>query len=74
MGIPASRGFSSRGFATRRVFRGSNSNVLMGSGEPVKFAKRVVKPDTSIKRMIFCNLWVQNDKYDCNLLNFMGSK
>ena len=20
------------------------------------------------------NLWVQNDEYDCNLLNFMGSK
>ena len=28
----------------------------------------------NIKSMIFCNLWVQNDKYDCNVLNFMGSK
>ena len=46
----------------------------MGSEEPITFSKRVVKPDKSIKSMNFCNVWVQNDKYDCNLLDFMGSK
>ena len=46
----------------------------MGSREPIKFGKRILKPNINIKGMIFCNLWVENDGYNYYLLNSMGSK
>ena len=46
----------------------------MGSTEPIKFSRRGHKPITGIKSMIFCNLWLQNDGFNCKLLNSMGSK
>ena len=35
---------------------------------------RDLKPNISIKSMIFRNLWVQNDIFNCNLLSSMVSK
>ena len=73
-GIPASRGFTSRGFTSRGFFRGSDSIVLMGSTEPFKFKKWVLKPNISIKSMISCNLRVRDDCYNGDLSKSMGFK
>ena len=56
------------------LIRGSDKYVSMGSTEPIKFSRRGHKPITGIKSMIFCNLWLQNDGFNCKLLNSMGSK